>query len=382
MQTAHSGGRRLTMAALASRRHELEDGRSVSRKELSSVARDAAKALSLRPTLRLVLDELVACWGEQPWDRLLVWPSNEHLVSRTGLSERAIRISIRSMIELQLLAPKDSANGKRFAVRDRAGEIVDAFGFDLTPIYARRGEWVTLLAEQKQARDACKRMLEEITICRRAVEEALSAIAERFPTHDIGALENETIRLRELQPRRSAEPSDELLGQWKDLRKKAEETFYELGNAGTRCRHNETNNGSPSEPCNKGSAKEPGLVRQTEQVPSHLSVESILEACPALLDAYDRPVRDHVDLVHAGRYLRASIGAHESAWREATERLGSVRAAIAVVYVLQLHSDDVSEGTHRIQNPGGYFRALVRLIGDGRVDLDLELMTLRRKRMT
>jgi replication initiation protein RepC len=105
MQLASSGGRRLRHAPLAARKLALEAGRTVTRKELSAAAREAEKALQLRPTLRLVLSELVACWGEQGWDRLLVWPSNTYLESRTGLTERAIRFAIRGLIDLQLISP-------------------------------------------------------------------------------------------------------------------------------------------------------------------------------------------------------------------------------------------------------------------------------------
>src|SRR3712207_8629910 len=56
------------------------------------------------------------------------WPSNIYLESRTGLTERAIRFAIRGLIDLQLITPKDSPNGKRYAVKDLSGEIVDAFG--------------------------------------------------------------------------------------------------------------------------------------------------------------------------------------------------------------------------------------------------------------
>ena len=74
MQLASSGGRRLRHAALAARKLALEAGRTVTRKELSAAARDAGKALDLRPAQRAVLSELVACWGEQEWERLLVRP--------------------------------------------------------------------------------------------------------------------------------------------------------------------------------------------------------------------------------------------------------------------------------------------------------------------
>src|SRR3712207_9360801 len=91
MQLASSGGRRLRHAALAARKLALEDGRTVTRKELSAAARDAGKALDLRPAQRAVLSELVACWGEQEWERLLVWRPHDNPISRTGLPQRAAR---------------------------------------------------------------------------------------------------------------------------------------------------------------------------------------------------------------------------------------------------------------------------------------------------
>jgi replication initiation protein RepC len=384
MQLASSGGRRLRHAALAARELALETGRTVTRKELSAAAREAAKALELRNGPRSVLSELVACWGEQEWERLLVWPSNDYLVSRTGLSERGIRKAFRVLIDQQLIVPKESPNGKRYAVKDLAGEIVDAFGFDLTPVYARRGEWAERLIEQKQSREARKRTFDEITIARRAAQEALSSLAQEYPDLDRSDLED---RLRGLQvrtPLRStkAMPID-ILDEWKSLRSACEEAYYRAGYAGTQCRHTNNNNGSPSEPCNKGFPKKAEAVRSTEQTSEHLSPELILEACPTIGD-YGQPVRDLADIVSAGRYLRASLGAHESAWAEAVEDIGTVRAATAVIYVLQLYEDDVAKngGESRIKNPGGYFRALTRMVKSGKIDLSVELLAMRRRRMS
>ncbi|RDI51484.1 plasmid replication protein RepC [Microvirga subterranea] len=384
MQLASSGGRRLRHAALAARKHALEAERTVTRKELSAAARDAGKALDLRPAQRAVLSELVACWGEQEWERLLVWPSNDYLMSRTGLTERAIRRILRQLIDLQLIAPKDSPNGKRYAVKDLAGQVVDAFGFDLTPIYARRGDWAVMLMEQKQLREVQKRAFDEVTICRRAAEEALAALAAHFPEVDRTEFEGELKTLQARTPARSKVtlPAD-LLEAWQLLRTHAEEAFYNAGNAGLRVRHSDNNNGSPSEPCNKGFPKKAGAVLPTEQPPDHLSPKLILEACPTLGD-YDQPVRDLADIVSAGRYLRAALGAHESAWAEAMEDIGTVRAALAVIYTLQLYEDDVARngGKSRIKNPGGYFRALTRMVKSGKIDLAVELLAMRRRRMS
>jgi replication initiation protein RepC len=107
----------------------------------------------------------------------------------------------------------------------------------------------------------------------------------------------------------------------------------------------------------------------------------ILEACPTLGD-YPKPIEDVSDLVAAGRYLRASLSANESAWNEAVAEIGLVRAAVTVIYVLQLYDDDVSRGEGRIKNPGGYFRAMARLVKAGKIDLAVELLAMRRRRMS
>jgi len=382
VQIASTGGRRLVHAALAAKKLAIEPGRTVTRKELSAAARDAEKALSLRPAQRLVLSELVACWGEQEWEKLLVWPSNDHLASRTGLNERSIRRILAQLTELKLIVAKDSPNGKRFAIRDLAGTIIDAYGFDLTPIYARRGEWTAMLAEQKVMREIRKRAYDEVTVARRATEEALSALAQHFPTLDRSDVESRYSELLSRTPARStAELPTRLLQDWQDLRNLVEEAFYQTGNAGLRVNHKETNNGSPSESCTKGFPKKAEAVLPKERPAEHLSPGLIVEACPIVSD-YGRPIRDIADIVGAGRYLRASLGAHESAWNEAVADIGPVGAAVAVLYVLQLYEDDVSSGSSRIKNPGGYFRALVRMVKSGKINLEVELLAMRRRRMS
>jgi replication initiation protein RepC len=107
----------------------------------------------------------------------------------------------------------------------------------------------------------------------------------------------------------------------------------------------------------------------------------IVEACPTISD-YGKPIRDVADLVSAGRYLRAALGAHESAWNEAVGEIGPVGAAAAVIYVLQLYDDDIASGRSRIRNPGGYFRALVRMVKAGKLNLEVELLAMRRRRMS
>jgi replication initiation protein RepC len=55
-----------------------------------------------------------------------------------------------------------------------------------------------------------------------------------------------------------------------------------------------------------------------------------------------------------------------------------------VIYVLQLYENDAAKngGESRIKNPGGYFRALTRMVKAGKIDLQVEILAMRRQRMS
>jgi len=386
MHTATSGGRRLSVAALTARQFapEHDEDHVVSRRELSLIARDCEQALNLRPSTRLVLHELVGVWGEKELNgRMMVWPSNEYLVDRTGLSERAVRYALNELVELQLVAPRDSANGKRFGIRDKHGAFIDAYGFDLRPLYARQQEFLEAIEAMRERRAAQMRLFDEITIARRATEEALAALAEHYPAVSRDDIEDTLEQLRKVTPRRgSMQPIDHLVKLWADLREMAEERFLDAGCGGKDCRHIETDKEPLHDPCNKALEDEGWPGRREEPKEKPLTVGMVAEACPALSTYYGKPIRNMNEFAEAARYLRPLIGAHPSAWAEAVELIGLAKASAAVVLVLQLHDDDEKSGMGRIKNPGGYFRALVRMVHEGKMDLRSELLTMRRKRMT
>lgn len=375
METVHSGGRPLTRAALAGRRRALDDGRTISRRELSAAGREAAKALRLRPALRSILSALCAVWGEQAWERLIVWPSNEHLCGMTGLSERALRYGLRDLVALEVITPRDSANGKRFAIRASGGAIIDAYGFDLTPIVARRGEWASAILEAT-ARDAQRRRsFDLLTIRRRAVSEALGGLLTKFPRTDAADLLAAQESLERSTPKRRSSGADPdiVLEAWGELQVMAEERYYQAACAGNSGRHLEQDTGSPTDPCTKAPEKEPGPIRLPEPA-------LVAAACPVAAE-FGVKLETEADIIEIGRLMRGGIGAHPSAWSEACEALGPFRASVLVLIVAQLHDDDVRRGEIRIKNPGGYFRQLVRLCSEGRYGLEAELMAMRRRRM-
>ncbi|WP_372441225.1 replication initiation protein RepC [Microvirga arvi] len=264
------------------------------------------------------------------------------------------------------------------AVRDEKGTVIDAFGFDLTPLYARRGEWAAATAEQQQRKELLKRSFDEITVCRRAAEAALSALAQYYPAVNLAALESRLSTLKARTPKRSgATLPAGLIEAWNEMSQLAEEAFYQASCDGTTCRHIEAENESLSETCHNGRRGNPEPAAQ-DALPTQLPLPAlIVEACPVISD-YAHPIRDVLDVVSAGRFLRAALGAHPSAWTEAVEAIGAIHAATAVIYVLQLCGDDVSSGKHSIRNPCGYFRTIIRLVKSGEIDLQTELLALRR----
>ena len=84
----------------------------------------------------------------------------------------------RALIEAGLITMKDSPNGKRYGVRDRAGRITEAYGFDLSPIAARHAEFVCLAEEARAERAEIGRLRRRATIARNGITQILETAAE------------------------------------------------------------------------------------------------------------------------------------------------------------------------------------------------------------
>ena len=59
---------------------------------------------------------------------------------------------------------KDSPNGKRYGRRDPAGRIVEAYGFDLSPIALRDAEFIRLAEKARAERLLMGRLRRRATI--------------------------------------------------------------------------------------------------------------------------------------------------------------------------------------------------------------------------
>ena len=177
----------------------------------------------------------------------------------------------------------------------------------------------SVLIEQKQLREVRKRAFDEITICRRAAEEALSALAEHFPDLDRSELEE---RLRGLQARTPVRSTKAM-----PMRSPGRVDSSENGMRGSLLIKRAmpelesvtliTTTDLLVRLVTKAFRRKLRRFVKPNKPPEHLSPELILEACPTLSD-YGQPVQDLADIV-VGRALPAGLA------RGARERLGRGR---------------------------------------------------------
>ena len=138
----------------------------------------ALKAAAPRLATRWVhaVDWLFKYTQPQDWERggrPIVWPSALLEQEALGLSETQAKRLNRCLIEAGLVTMRDSPNGKRYGRRDPKGRIVEAYGFDLSPLAARYDEFVRLAEEGRAEREAMGRLRRRATIARKGIVQIL-----------------------------------------------------------------------------------------------------------------------------------------------------------------------------------------------------------------
>ena len=119
----------------------------------------------------------------QDWEQgghPIVWPSALLQQEALGLSRTQAKRLNRHLIELGLVTMKDSPNGKRYGSRDAEGRIVEAYGFDLSPLAVRYAEFVRLAEEGRAERVAMGRLRRRATIARKGIGQILETAARDY----------------------------------------------------------------------------------------------------------------------------------------------------------------------------------------------------------
>jgi len=412
-----SGWRKATVGLAVAEQHAQAGERAAVPKAQAFVAVKRVGAhIGLKAGDMLLLDTLGAFTQAQDWEegqRPIVWASNAYLMEQTGFSLSALKRHARRLAEIGVVSFKDSPNGKRWGHRDADGRIVEAYGFDLSPLSARVEEFEQLQAELQAERELCQRLKRQITVARRMIRariEAASHAALRGPWEYLtGLFEDLLDRL----PRRNtaSETLERLLAWFKELQERVEaaylravradeavdkraESIEQVSEKTQELNPREVN----SEPhilittqlnpvtCNRSETEQAvGVVPNAppeEQVDRELEdwvaetrktrgaaldLPTVMQACPEFaswarnMGGY---LKDWGDLHRVAGQLRPMIGVSEHAWNLAQDRLGPQIATAALVLTFDKHC------AGEVASPGGYLRGIVQKAGAGELHLE------------
>ncbi len=321
---------------------------------------------------------------------LIVWPSNEQLIARAnGISPATLRRHLAVLVECGLIIRRDSPNGKRFARRSRAGEIEQAYGFDLSPIVARAAEFRDLAEAVQAEKKAFRVARERLTLLRRDIVKMIDAgIEEGVPGNWGRVLQcyQATIsRLPRTAPRQLIEDICaelyDLHAEIRDVLESFTKTQNLNANESQSERHIQNSNPDSISKSENGFRKKneaSGSVAETDNVRSlpkrDLPLSIVLDACPNMREAAQTDeIRQWRDFLATAELVRTMLGVSPSAWAEAREAMGEVQAAIALAAIYQR--------ADQINSAGGYLRSLTDKARDGKFSTWPMVMALLRARL-
>ena len=402
MQTGHVTtpfGRRPMSLALVKGQMAIADPDRDARIEKWKVFRDVCEArerLGLQDRALAVLDALLTFYPHVELDSsqgLVVFPSNAQLSGRAhGITETTLRRQLAALVDAGLILRRDSPNGKRYAHRNRNGEVEQAYGFDLTPLLARAEELALIAQDVAAERILFRRAKEALTICRRDVRKLISAAVEEGAAGNWEQVEMAYVGILARLPRYPVRAQVEIALDEMELLREEVLNVLEMqlktenmhANAIQNDRHIQNSNTESIYEFEPSSEKELGESlkekAQTQSVaqgrpkamPEQIKafpLGMVLRACPQIADYGPGGRIEHWrELMKAAVVVRSMLGVSPSAYEEACIAMGPENAAVAVACIL--------ERSNFITSAGGYLRDLTRRSQRGEFSLGPMLMSL------
>jgi replication initiation protein RepC len=363
----------------------------------------------------VLLDTLGAFTQAQDWkqgQRPIVWPSNSYLMERTGYSLSALKRHARRLAETGVIAFRDSPNGKRWGRRNSDGTIVEAYGFDLSPLAARVEEYERLHFEIQAERKLSQLLKRQITVARRIIRARIDVAVSGSLQGPWLPLTRAFERLLARLPKRNTttETLEVLLSWFKQLQGIVERAYVKATCADLHAEnildveaqvtaktkemdlkrvisepHIQTTNqlisvlsscsekdkGADSLP--KAQLPEDDDSGQKDRLPRDhnnkavLDTPMIMQACPKFATwARDigESLRNWGDLHRAAGQLRPMIGVTQRTWDIAQDCLGKQVATAALALIFEKYC------TGEVASPGGYLSGMVKKGRAGELHLE------------
>jgi len=326
--------------------------------------------------------------------RPIAWPSARRQQEFLCLSPARVKSLNRALFEAGILVIRDNEQGRRYGRRGPDGRIIEAYGFDLTPLARRYDEFVRIAAEAGLERQRMKDLRRRATIARRAVRQIGEELAAQGATPEAWPrLRADTDDL--IAAGRSASTSDELAVIVEGLERRKTEAEQMLRNSSISVDsyptglENEPHITTTNLPENlnkdtviayegrgRAEAVEPPPPRSSLRLPvekaMRLKPAQLLDLAPRLKQCVFAENPTWPDLTDAaGGYLRHQMGISPALWGDACQVMGRDYATLALAIVSTKPEEHFSKGA------GGYFAGMVRRDEKGELHLDRTLWALR-----
>ena len=405
-QMPPTGRRRTTALMIAAQLSRPTSWESVKRGYALSAFRRAARVLGIPLSVVALVEFLGSLSLETDWlERPIVWPSNDTLENALNLGRTQIKTLIRVALELGLIEMRDSPNGQRYGYR-KAGRIVEAYGFDLSPLAARYAEFEAIVAADKERRQEMKRLKGQIGSMRNRILSLTDAGQEQDLPGDWTGF---AVAARQLAAGRSEQTSPELLastlGKLVELQEVvpvllAPRITVETGpmEPADRPHHTTTKPSYFAKATVVSGGATPQVIEGNESGPKTLPIERktevrvkkgtreearssalrgfivtpdfILRIAPAFRSWVHGLSPSWSELGEASWMIRSDLGISQHAWGQACVILGRMEA----VTVLATIAARSSAG--QVRSPGGLLRRMVELHQQGELRLDRTLFGL------
>ena len=278
-----------------------------------------------------VLKALISFHTQRHWpvtaDTLVVYPSNRTLCARLGgMPDSTLRRHLARLVAAGLITRHASSNGNRFRRGRGADEV--AFGLDLAPLVRLSA---TIQRAARTARDTA-----EAIAAQRAT---LLSLRQQLITR--GGTAHQTFLAdlgRALRRKLSLDTLKSLLGDIRARLSAVPQTQKTSGSDSENERHIEPQDikktTPPSEP-------------HTDLTPTALDA-----ICQERRSLFPDPLRQWSDVIRNADAVAPMLGITAHTLNRARQRHGPVATAIAILYVLEMHS--------RIDHPDAYLRQLIQ----------------------
>ncbi|WFU11988.1 plasmid replication protein RepC (plasmid) [Rhizobium sp. CB3090] len=421
--TTPFGRRSMTLGMLSNQydAKDIEPGKSIDKWKLFRALCEARSIYGISDRALAVLNALLSFYPENALSEengLVVFPSNAQLSLRAhGIAPATLRRHLAALVAAGLLIRKDSPNGKRYARRDRKGEIHEAFGFSVASLIARADEIFANAALIVAERQRLRITKERLSICRRDIAKLIEiALQEQAPgdwtmiqttfhsivdaiprgphIRDLNGVLDELEMLRseivirlekqlETQKQSATESQTERHIQNTDSKNILESEPASSAQPVQDSMANETltlcdNQEGPHSHSLSGSADDKYHVTISESPinPSAQPLKSfpldlVIQACPEVVSyGHAGKVESWRDLMAAATVIRTMLNISPSAYQEACDVMGPQNAATVIACMLQR--------AEHINSAGGYLRNLTRRAQRGEFAIGPMLMTLAR----